>query len=270
MATFDILANDFGIDICENTKQHSVSHFHNVYEICLFTAGTRTYIVDGNCVTVRPGSVILVPPYVHHSTRGSVGASRTVVYFSREFLARYFTAPTAERLLTCFARHSVDLSDAGLRFLIGNFELLSRSYTAGDEAAAAVHLGEILTLLDIPRPLPAAEEAEDRHSDLLASAVSYIAENLATLTGVREVAEAVYISPSYLALIFKQKMGQSVMQYVLSLRVGRAVRELVSSDKSVSQIAGECGFASATHFTNTFRHHIGMSPSAYRTAYKER
>ncbi len=268
MATFDI-KDDFGIDVCENTKQHSVSHFHNVYEICLFTAGTRTYVVDGTCVTVRPGSVILVPPYVHHSTRGSVGASRTVVYFSNEFLAHYFTEESRARLLACFDRPAVDLSEAGRRFLIGNFELLSRSFAAGDTAAAAVHLGEILTLLDVPHPLPAAEEEGEKHDDLLARAVGYIGENLATLTGVREVAAATYISPSYLALIFKQRMGQSVLQYILSLRVGWAARELVSSGKSVSQIAEESGFASATHFANTFRRHIGRSPSEYRKAYRK-
>lgn len=269
MATFTV-TDEFGIDVCENTKQHSVSHFHNVYEICLFTAGTRTYVIDGTCVTVRPGSVILVPPYVHHSTRGSVGASRTVVYFSAEFLARYFTEEARTRLLACFARPTVDLTEAGLRFLVGNFELLSRSHAAGDTAATAMHLGEILALLDVPRPLPTAAREEDKHGDLLARAVSYIGENLATLTGVREVAEAVYISPSYLALIFKQKMGQSVMQYILSLRVGKAARELVSTGRSVSEIAEQCGFASATHFTNTFRRHIGASPSAYRAAYKPR
>ena len=269
MAIFDA-KDSFGIDVCENTKQHSVSHFHNVYEIRLFTAGTRTYVVDGTCVTVRAGSVILVPPYVHHSTRGSVGASRTVVYFSSDFLSRYFTAAMQERLLACFSRPTVDLSDAGLRFLVGNFELLSRSYAAGDEIGTAMHLGEILTLLDVPHPLPETEEEEDRHAELLARAVAYIGENLTTLTGVREVARAVYISPSYLALIFKQKMGQSVMQYILALRIGKAARELVSSGKSVSEIAEECGFASATHFTNTFRRHIGQSPSAYRAAYKQK
>jgi AraC family transcriptional regulator len=65
---------------------------------------------------------------------------------------------------------------------------------------------------------------------------------------------------------FKRSFGTSPHQYLLAARVRRAKELLESSHESLVQIALQCGFASHSHFTTTFRRFVGVSPRAYRNA----
>lgn len=53
--------------------------------------------------------------------------------------------------------------------------------------------------------------------------------------------------------------------YIQQLRLEYAAKMLVEQpDKSVVQIAAECGFSSNTYFSNCFRQHYGISPTDFR------
>jgi len=76
------------------------------------------------------------------------------------------------------------------------------------------------------------------------------------------------LSPSRLAHLFKEELGASVTNTVLSLRLRQAARLLEFTRRSVSAIAEEAGFASAFYFSRQFSHHFGMSPRAYRATHE--
>jgi AraC-like DNA-binding protein len=53
--------------------------------------------------------------------------------------------------------------------------------------------------------------------------------------------------------------------YILQLRLDYSAKVLVEQpDKSIVQVANECGFGSHTYFSSCFRQHYGISPTDYR------
>ena len=61
--------------------------------------------------------------------------------------------------------------------------------------------------------------------------------------------------------------GMPPYRYLISLRIQRAAQLLRESDLTVTQILHRVGFHSPSHFTTTFRRHMGLSPTDYRRRY---
>lgn len=95
-------------------------------------------------------------------------------------------------------------------------------------------------------------------------AVALIEHEFAHGPGLTEVAAHVGVHPTHLARVFRERLGTSVGELVRQRRVEAAARLLVSSDRSLSEIGYETGFADQSHFTRTFRRHVGMTPGEYR------
>lgn len=55
-----------------------------------------------------------------------------------------------------------------------------------------------------------------------------------------------------------------VHQYHLRVRLAHALDWLLDTDRTLSEVALACGFASHSHFTETFRRQVGVSPARVR------
>lgn len=93
----------------------------------------------------------------------------------------------------------------------------------------------------------------------------YVGERFGENIALKELAESrLYLNPSYLSRLFKAKTGTSFKNYLTQVRMEHACQMLCSREKSVMNIAGECGYADASQFIQLFRKHFGMTPSVYR------
>lgn len=75
--------------------------------------------------------------------------------------------------------------------------------------------------------------------------------------------EAGYSKYHYIRL-FKQQTGMTPWQYLLSLKMQRACRQLTGTGLPIGQIAAGLGFGDANYFSRAFRRIIGLSPQSYR------
>lgn len=71
-------------------------------------------------------------------------------------------------------------------------------------------------------------------------------------------------SRSYLSHAFNQKMKMSLREYINSLRIESAKVLLGDTNLGISEIALSVGFSETAYFTEIFKKHEGVSPSAYR------
>ena len=71
--------------------------------------------------------------------------------------------------------------------------------------------------------------------------------------------------PYYVNSLFKRKTGQTLHSYILFCRLSYAKELLVSSEMTVSEIGAECGFCSASYFSEAFFKNVGMTPREYRS-----
>lgn len=86
---------------------------------------------------------------------------------------------------------------------------------------------------------------------------------------LRELADTVHLSPDYLGRIFRETTGQTVSTYLQKLRLHKACQLLVTTRRTVADIASACGFGDAKNFYCIFKKHLGMPPGSYRQRFAE-
>ena len=75
-------------------------------------------------------------------------------------------------------------------------------------------------------------------------------------------------NPDYFSHVFKETFGVSPQKYVINKRIAAAKHLLLTTDKSVSEIALSCGFSDPLYFTRMFSKETGAAPSVFRKRFK--
>ncbi|MCD7735563.1 MAG: response regulator [Lachnospiraceae bacterium] len=88
----------------------------------------------------------------------------------------------------------------------------------------------------------------------------FMEENLS----VQDIAESVYLSPTYLSTLFKQKTGKTIGQYIRIMRMEYASLLLEDRGIAISDVATKCGYTDSKYFTKVFKQHFNMIPFEYR------
>lgn len=96
--------------------------------------------------------------------------------------------------------------------------------------------------------------------------LDYIDAHLDRKLKLAELAQLLDISQFHFGRLFRQSLGLSPYQYLLQQRVERAKQLLKQTDKSIVDIAFDCGFNSHSHLSKQFRQSTGMTPKAYRAS----
>ncbi len=92
----------------------------------------------------------------------------------------------------------------------------------------------------------------------------YIKENYNHKVTLADIANATYLSTTYLSRYIKEKFGKTFSEVLTDMRLEHAEKDIVETNWSITRIALENGFPLPAAFNKTFRQHYGMSPSAYR------
>lgn len=81
---------------------------------------------------------------------------------------------------------------------------------------------------------------------------------------IATLAQQVSLSPSRLSHLFKEQVGCSIIETILSIRLHQTERLLKYTALHVGEIAQAVGFQSASYFSRQFKARYGLSPEAYR------
>jgi AraC-like DNA-binding protein len=81
---------------------------------------------------------------------------------------------------------------------------------------------------------------------------------------VRAVAAVAHVSAAHFSRTFRAVFGETPHRYLQRRRVERSMFLLRETDRSVTDICLDVGFASLGTFSRTFRQIVGETPSGYR------
>jgi two-component system response regulator YesN len=101
-------------------------------------------------------------------------------------------------------------------------------------------------------------------NDVVEAARRYLEQHFSEEISLQSMANDLFVSSAYLSIRFKNKMGQTMVQYLEDLRMKRAAEYLQLGKLSVSEVAELVGYHDASYFTRVFRKTYGMSPRSYR------
>jgi AraC family transcriptional regulator len=98
----------------------------------------------------------------------------------------------------------------------------------------------------------------------LQQTIDYIQAHLDAKLSLDILATELNLSVYHFCKLFTQSMGMPPYKYILQQRVERAKQLLNNSQRSLSDIALDCGFANQSHLNRHFTKATGISPKKYR------
>ncbi len=106
---------------------------------------------------------------------------------------------------------------------------------------------------------------DQTYKDVVQLATDYIDENYMHDIGIKQIAEALQVTPNYLSSLFHKKHGITFIKYLTKLRMLKA-KELVlnSHQLKITEAAEAVGYYSPRHFTKLFKEYYGCSPTELR------
>jgi AraC family transcriptional regulator len=102
----------------------------------------------------------------------------------------------------------------------------------------------------------------------LARVRSFISEDLAETIRIADLAKLAGLSEFHFSRLFKNTTGLSPYAYVVDARMRAAKERLRTNGEAVLEIALAVGYSSTAHFSTAFKKHNGMTPTAFRAAYR--
>lgn len=93
---------------------------------------------------------------------------------------------------------------------------------------------------------------------------SFLDEHYKEKLSLESVASHFFIDKHYLARLFKEQYGVTLVTYLQQVRITHAKRMLRFTDKSIEEIGLECGIGELNYFSRVFKKLEGVSPSEFR------
>ena len=94
----------------------------------------------------------------------------------------------------------------------------------------------------------------------------YIESHLSQTLTLGELAGVAAVSEFHLARMFRTSFGLPPAAWIAQQRLERARTLLRTTTLPLAQVAEQCGYANASHFSHRFRESVGVAPTAYRQA----
>ena len=105
---------------------------------------------------------------------------------------------------------------------------------------------------------------DEKRMAVIKSVFDYIDEHIEEPLTVAQAAKQFNMGRSTFSRFFSQNAGESLPSYVRRLRLTKAAKALIQTDKSITEIAADAGFSSTSYFVMCFREQNGITPSQFR------
>ncbi len=81
---------------------------------------------------------------------------------------------------------------------------------------------------------------------------------------LEDIAKSVNLSSYYTSKLFKTKTGQGLSDYIIKIRINKAIELMKTKKYKIYEISEMCGYTSRKYFSHTFKQHTGFTPSEYQ------
>ncbi|MBQ6496127.1 MAG: helix-turn-helix domain-containing protein [Firmicutes bacterium] len=153
-----------------------------------------------------------------------------------------------------------------LRNIIAHIYLEKKYMNTSSEHRIYLYGKDLLTLLrnefDYTKRNKSSQTGEGE-TDPIWECLDYMLDNHTSKITLDDLAKLVHLSPSYLSHRFKTFTEMSMEDWLYSFRLEEAVRQLISTDDSITKISYNSGFSDPRYFAKCFRKYFGTSPSEF-------
>ncbi|MBQ9080985.1 MAG: helix-turn-helix transcriptional regulator [Clostridia bacterium] len=143
-------------------------------------------------------------------------------------------------------------------------EQLAAVWRQPSEHQELILRGYLLALFGELLPRLSLGQVRSADTQVLRSVIDFCTDNYTRPLSLSTLSDELHISKYYISHLFSNKLGIGFNDYINSLRVSAACRQLRGSECSVTEISESVGFSTLRTFNRAFLRHVGSSPSEYR------
>lgn len=104
-----------------------------------------------------------------------------------------------------------------------------------------------------------------KHSNLIERIKNYVNESYMENISLADIANEVYMSPSYICAVFKRETEMTINEYIIEKKMNLAKKMLTSTKMKVLEIAEQLGYENSQYFSYSFKKYTGETPQQYRS-----
>jgi AraC-like DNA-binding protein len=247
-------------------------HEHDFCELVIVASGNGWHVLNDEPHLLSCGEVLYLSPEDRHAFEQVNDLYLTNVIYRPngallhpERLSPYLQ-PSREEL---GERRYWQLSDEALFNVKPLLEALNRE-SRRDDVASNLMAESLLVQLFVTlwRDRFAADGGQLSLRGRLAMVLRYLRQNCTESIDLEEVAQRFGYSSRNFRRVFREATATTPHDYLVKLRLGRAMQALRRSEVSITEVALASGFGDGNYFSYTFRKQTGMSPSRYRQQIK--
>ena len=238
-------------------------HVHPYYHMFYIEKGSIELEIDGETHELLPGCMIVVPLNAEHSyvsNREEAGELLEVKFSLDE-------SAFEDRVL----RENVHKSDDELAGAL--FKKIYNEYSSFGEQSDKAAISYLQALLNILCEKERYQKKRRFHyftlfdcSELSGKIIEYLEEHFHEELSLDALAGKMGFNKSYMCVAFKKDTRMTILDCLNTIRVRRAAELVVYSERSLTQVAKECGFSNDNHFNRVFMKYTGITPRQCRRA----
>lgn len=276
----DLYINDIGIRIlgiyymdngphwCVNRHKHSFFEFHYVLKDNVFTK------INNTEYQLNQGQYYIIPPGTVHSHRQEGENGHIGVALRWEFVGdksenfKQYNSYFKREISSIYSAHAKPITDNGdvISRIADLFQSANNNHFELELQINFVQV--IINLAHFVGNNSVNSYVQVNHkfldNNIVKSAMKFIDENYEQDIDVNDVANAVHLSYSHLARLFRDYSKDSINSYINRVRLEKAQYYLKCTDEDINTIARKIGFNSETYFCNFFKKNTGLSARSYR------
>lgn len=268
MNEFRIENNNIIYTICEYDKmdyQRLKKHMHPFYEILYLTDGEIVYMIEDTEYLVKKGDLLIIDSAKFHYVKDIVRPPYKRICF--EFISDFLDNDNLLEDIFSKAPHFILPENSSIPDLL---KLIAKSK---DNLPHPYHSALCkstlnLILLSLYDMNNATNTAKRSLSKACNEILTYVNDNLTSITSIDQIASNFFYSKSYISHVFKQEMQVGIMQYVRNKKIILA-NKLIKLGQRPTEVAKECGYENYISFYRSYVTFFGCPPSEIKTQTKK-
>lgn len=257
-----------------------ILHRHEYIEVVYILSGSATHVIEDKSYAAKKGDLYIINVNTAHKFCVSEDSSEPFVVYDLMFTPEFFDRSLAgnytfESLgdsymfqsLAHESQESIGVSESLFTMFSELFKRMYAEYKGRESGYMEIIRAYLLqVLITAIRMKDGQKNSASRNKErAVHDAISYIEEHYRSPITMQELADTVYLSPDYLGRIFRQITGESISARIQRVRIRHACYLLTATERTVADIAVDCGFRDTKFFYHVFKKHMGISPGDYRS-----
>lgn len=268
--------NSFNLRIIERENRKHLSqawHFHPEIEICFTEISHGKRFVGNQISDYEEGDLVMFGSNLPHGFITDHYSKQIVIQFVPNFLGEAFIErPELNSFKKLLAQSKIGLSYYGKSKAKAIWLIKQLSHLDG-----FLQLVKLLELLEV---LANTEEVLEICPDIysvnfdsvslnrMKTIYDFILTNLSKNISLADAAKALNMTESSFYKFIKKNTKKTFTQLLNEFRINHASKKIINTNKTIAQIAYECGYNNISYFNKRFKILMNNTPIQFRNKYQ--